>query len=72
MTISAAPDSVLEFLSCGCSKSCDTNRCTCRANELKCTDLCKLKDCSNISTEVLDEFNGSCSDTDENDSEEED
>ena len=47
MTILPAPDSILEFLSCGCIKSCDNNRCTCRSNGIPCTDMCKLKNCSN-------------------------
>ena len=51
MTIPPAPDSILEFLSCNCTKSCDSNRCICRTNGLKCTDMCKLKDCSNATKE---------------------
>ena len=46
MTIPPAPDTVLEFVSCNCIKSCDSNRCTCKSNGLKCTDTCKVKDCS--------------------------
>ena len=55
MTISPAPDSILEFLSCSCSKSCDNNRCTCRANNLKCSEMCKLKQCSNFMIEDCDD-----------------
>ena len=57
MEISPVPDSVLEFLSCLCSELCDTNCCTSRVNGLKCTELSKAKDCSNISSKVLEEFN---------------
>ena len=47
MTILLAPDSILEFLLCGCIKSCNNNRCKCRSNSIPCTDMCKLKICSN-------------------------
>ena len=60
MTISPAPDIILEFLSCSCSKSCDNDRCTSRANNLKCTEMCKLKQCSNFMIEDdVDEGNES-------------
>ena len=55
MTISPAPDSILEFLSYSCSKSCDNNRSTCRANNLKCIEMCKLKQCSNFFVENCDD-----------------
>jgi hypothetical protein len=65
MTILPAPDSILEFLSCGCVKSCDSNRCTCRSNGLKCTDMCKLKDCSNAASNDLEEYGDSSSESDD-------
>ena len=43
-----APEAVLDLLSCNCSKSCSPNKCICMQNGLKCTDMCKLKGCSNI------------------------
>ena len=59
----AAPDTVLELLSCGCKTSCKTKRCTCVSNGLLCTDLCVCVSCDNkingiqgdISDEELDE-----------------
>ena len=43
----AAPDTVLEFLSCSCKTSCKTKRCICVSNGLFCTDLCKCESCEN-------------------------
>eukprot|EP00058_Branchiostoma_floridae_P023245 XP_002608735.1 hypothetical protein BRAFLDRAFT_73956 [Branchiostoma floridae] len=42
-----APATVLELLTCSCSRSCTLPSCTCIAHGLNCTDMCKLKDCSN-------------------------
>ncbi|XP_071822275.1 uncharacterized protein [Apostichopus japonicus] len=43
-----APDSVLEFVQCGCKKSkCRQRICSCVQNGLPCTDLCHCSDCDN-------------------------
>jgi hypothetical protein len=43
-----APDSLLEFLACGCKKSkCQNNMRICVANGLNCTDLCNCNTCAN-------------------------
>ena len=42
-----APDAVLELLACKYVRSCKLPKCTCMANGLACTDLCKLQSCSN-------------------------
>ena len=56
MTILLTPESILELLSPGCVKSCDNNRCGCGANGISCTDICKLKNCSNsVTTEESDD-----------------
>ena len=47
MTGSPAPDVVIEFLSCKCSRVCKLPTCTCLANGLKCTVTCKLQECNN-------------------------
>ena len=46
-----APDSVLEMISCNCSKSkCRTQACVCKAHGLSYTDLCGCPDdCKNSS-----------------------
>lgn len=44
---SPAPDSVLELLSCSCSKVCVASSCICLINSLKCTDMCKIQTCDN-------------------------
>lgn len=42
-----APQAVLELLSCQCSRSCKLPSCSCIVNGLKCTDMCRLQDCTN-------------------------
>ena len=42
-----APDAVLELLACKCVRSSKLSTCTCMANGLACTDMCKLHSCSN-------------------------
>ena len=42
-----APQAVLEVLSCQCSRSCKLPSCSCIVNGLKCTDMCRLQDCTN-------------------------
>ena len=48
MNGSPAPDAVLQFLSCDCSRSCKLPGCQCMENKLKCTAACKLQSCSNM------------------------
>lgn len=47
-----APEAVLELLACKCARSCKLLQCVCLSNGLKCTDLCKLKDCDNQPREL--------------------
>ena len=65
-----APAVILEFLSCSCARSCELHTCTCLANGLKCTDMCRLRDLSNRAEEeeILDD---ECSDDDDDEEEEE-
>ena len=42
-----APDAVLELLPCKCVRSCKLTKCTCIANGLAYTNMCKLQSCSN-------------------------
>ena len=51
-----APVAVLQLLSCNCSRSCQQPNCLCLANGLKCTNICRLKDCNNQNTELDDEI----------------
>ena len=66
-----APAVLLEFLSCSCARSCKLPTCTCLANGLKCTDMCRLRDCNNRAEEeeILDD---ECSNDVDDDEEEED
>ena len=36
-----APDELLKIIRCACKGDCSTNRCSCRKNGLKCSDVCK-------------------------------
>ena len=52
MDLLSAPLAVLELLSCRCNGSCSSNRCSCFANKLPCTDACFCGDtCENRVTE---------------------
>ena len=42
-----APEAILDLLACNCTRKCELPRCTCMANGLKCTDMCRLQDCEN-------------------------
>ena len=47
MTSHPAPQAILDMLACNCTKKCALPRCVCMVNGLKCTDMCKLKNCDN-------------------------
>ena len=49
-----APLAVLELLACMCKKECDAE-CPCIQNKLKCTEMCKLRNCTNIVSDDNDE-----------------
>ena len=50
-----APDAVLNMISCACAKSkCAAEGCSCLSVRLKCTDLCKYKNCKNTPDETDD------------------
>ena len=69
-----APAVLLEFLSCSCARSCKLPTCTCLANGLKCTDMCRLRDCNNRAEEeeiLDDELSHDVEDDDDDDDEEE-
>ena len=61
-----APAALLEFLSCSCARSCKLPTCTCLTNGLKCTNMCRLRDCSNRGEEEeMPDYDGECSDDEE-------
>jgi hypothetical protein len=42
--VQAAPEAVVELLRCNCTVSrCASQRCTCKQNQLACTELCKCE-----------------------------
>ena len=59
-----APTALLELLSCSCTRSCQLPTCSCLANGLKCTDVCKLLDCDNRFEDSTEEFVSDNSDGD--------
>ena len=56
MSDAPAPDTVLELLSCTCARSCSNDSCICLTNGLKCTDMCRLKNCFNMADDNDVEF----------------
>eukprot|EP00794_Sanderia_malayensis_P019746 gene19746-21683_t len=68
MSVNPAPSAILELMSCNCSRSCDSNRCSCVANGLRCTDMCRLRDCSN--QDSIDDDDEVLNDSDDEDSDE--
>eukprot|EP00745_Piridium_sociabile_P027749 TRINITY_DN44663_c0_g1_i3.p1 TRINITY_DN44663_c0_g1~~TRINITY_DN44663_c0_g1_i3.p1 ORF type:complete len:1606 (-),score=395.32 TRINITY_DN44663_c0_g1_i3:590-5317(-) len=59
-----APEVVLELLACKCTRSCVLPNCSCLANGLHCTDLCKLQTCSNQKQDDDPQFRLADSDSD--------
>ena len=47
VTSQPAPQVTLDMLAGNCTKKFAKHRCVCMLNGLKCTDMCKLKDCDN-------------------------
>ena len=64
-----APQAVLELLSCQCSRACKPPSCSCIANGLKCTDMCRLQECTNRSDEDNDVVPAGDDDDDDDDEE---
>lgn len=48
MSLPPAPVAILELVYCSCKKTqCVKGRCTCKSNNLPCTDMCHCLDCQN-------------------------
>ena len=65
MTQPSAPDTLLVSVGCSCKVSkCLQGRCSCRKQDLVCTDLCKCTNCENgdIITDEEVEVGSDCSD----------
>ena len=69
MLLPPAPPQVLELITCGCKKGCRSRTCSCVAHGIKCTVLCKCKDCTNSLDDFSDEY--ASDDSSESDDEEE-
>ena len=61
-----APQALLEFMSCSCSRECKLPKYECMQNSLKCREMCKLQTCSNMKCED-DELSGVIMDDSETD-----
>lgn len=46
-TKAAAPDTLINEISCGCKTGCSTNRCSCLKNEISCTNGLNCTNCAN-------------------------
>ena len=62
-----APKAVLELLSYQCKRVYQLLSCTCLANRLHCTDMCRLEECTNKPEEATedstaDDFDVECED----------
>jgi hypothetical protein len=58
MDTDPAPQAVLQFMSCTCSRACSlttTKKCPCLENGLQCTELCKLQTCNNQPSDECEE-----------------
>ena len=43
-----APEAIIEMVRCRCKKDCSSRRCSCKSNDLTCTELCLCNtDCQN-------------------------
>ena len=62
-----APQAVLNLLACKCARSCQLPKCVCLVNGLRCTDMCKLRDCTNQQPEVDVEITNVIYDPDDDD-----
>lgn len=46
-TLEGAPLKVMKDHQCKCLKGCNTNRCTCKKNNIPCTEICSCIGCQN-------------------------
>ena len=61
-----APKAIIEMVRCQCRADCSTDRCSCRSNNLSCTDLCQCgTQCQNDEDSRNDVLLTSDSDDDE-------
>ena len=66
MSYISSPIQILELVRCGCSKKpCSDRNCSCRKNNVNCTDLCGCDECENILRESI--INGDDENDEEND-----
>ena len=63
-----APRAVLDLLACKCPRKCVLPNCECLKNGLKCTDMCRLRDCENRSS-ISDDEDSADEDADRDDDE---
>ena len=49
-----APESIIHLTMCGCKAGCKAQRCKCKKNGLKCSEMCKCQSCENLEHEDLE------------------
>ena len=49
-----APESIIHLTMSGCKAECKTQRCKCKKNGLKCSEMCKCQDCENLEHKDLE------------------
>ena len=47
MLFGPVPESIIELVSCKCTKGCKQNTCSCRKAKLSCCDACSCNECEN-------------------------
>ena len=66
MRLNPGPDILLQVSHCSCNVSkCAGLRCSCRKNNVPCTDMCKCTNCENANTENSDDTDVSDDDEEE-------
>lgn len=46
------PGFLKNIVHCSCKLHCNSNRCSCKSNNVPCTDMCKCSECNNASSEL--------------------
>lgn len=49
-----APQAVIVLIKCCCKKGCSSNKCSCRKNQMVCTDACGCSESSNSCANTQD------------------
>ena len=67
MDVEAVSD-ISDLTSCSCKGGCDTKACKCKKSNLRCSNACSCKNCSNKISDGVDDDSDSDSDDGDNNS----